>query len=87
LKTRLVLLALAVAACIVFNGMVDTLQPSLDAAIAVDQLQDSETAAITMRGVSRFENFVPLLSWSSVGLFGLLLFYKQVYSAIKGCRA
>ncbi len=65
------------------NGMVEVGQPSIDAIIAVDQLEDSEAAALTMRSVSRFENAIPMLSYGAVALFGLLLFWRDISSAMK----
>lgn len=78
MKFKLFLFALAVLACIVCNSAVDTLQPSLDAAVAVDQFQDSEIAAQTARGLFRLETTVSLVSWLATGVFGLLLFRKDI---------
>lgn len=83
MKTRAILLLLAFGACVVLNGMVEVGQPSIDAIIAVDQLEDSEAAALTMRSVSRFENAIPMLSYGAVALFGLLLFWRDISSAMK----
>jgi hypothetical protein len=83
LKTKIVWLLFALIGCAVFNGMVEVGQPSIDALIAVDQLEDSEAAALTMRSVSRFENAIPLLSYGAVALFGLLLFYKELTSFVR----
>lgn len=47
------LFILAVLACLVFNSMLNTLLPSLDAQIAVNQLADDEFAAINDTFVSQ----------------------------------
>ena len=83
MKTKIALLAMAAVACILLNSSIDIVKPSIDASIAVDQLQDSETAAITMRSYDRFASSIPLISWTMTGLFGLVLFYGRLVTLAK----
>lgn len=83
MKTKIVLLGMAAIACILLNSSIDIVKPSIDASIAVDQLQDSETAALAMRGYDRFASSIPIVSWTMVGLFGLVLFYGRLKAGFK----
>ena len=78
MRTRIALLVVAVLACVVFNNIIEVGQPTLDASIAVQQLEDTEASALAMRSFSRFTSSLPLFSYGAVALFGLLLFWGNI---------
>jgi hypothetical protein len=83
-KTKIVLLVMAVLACITLNSTFELLiHPTVSAQTAVGQLADSETSVILMRSYDRLANLLPIVSWAATGLFGLLLFGPVVVTAVK----
>jgi hypothetical protein len=81
LKIRTFLFALIVLAACTLNTVFDTVvHPTVSAQLAVQQLDDTEASAISMRSYDRLASSLPVLSWAIVGLSGLALFAKPLYN-------
>lgn len=78
MKTKLFLLVLLFAACSGFQFVVDTLQPALDASIAVSQFEDSEIPATLIRGLTRLEANIPTISFIVFVAGVFLIFSKDI---------
>lgn len=84
MKTKIVLMVLAVATVVLLNSFVDVVaHPTLSADIAVSQLQNDEGAAIAMRSYDAFYNALPLFSWGAATLFCVFLFRSELTKAVK----
>lgn len=82
MKTKLILLVLLFAACAGFQFVVDTIQPILDAQIAVSQFEDSEIPATLIRGLTRFEANIPTISLVVFVIGALLIFSKDILKLV-----
>lgn len=75
---RHVIFAISIMAALVVNSFFDVvIHPSLSAEIAAQQLSNSEVAAVTVRGYEHAANLLPLITWSMVGVFGLILYWRK----------
>lgn len=75
---------LLVVGALVLNSTFETIiHPTVVDSFAVQQLEDSDVSANVMRAYDRLANNVPLCSWGLVLVAGVLLYRKDVVSAVK----
>lgn len=60
--------------------------PTIAASVAVDQLDNTERGAITMRAYDQVQNLFPVGVWGATVLFGALLFRADFMRLITNLR-
>jgi hypothetical protein len=75
---RIFLMLVLVLGCTWFNSIADLLHPTVASNLAVDQLQNDESSAITIRSYEYVMALLPILSWAFVALFGVFLFRNEI---------
>lgn len=88
MKTRVVVFAIAVLLCLGFNSFFAlSVDPTVAANIAVGQLADDEIAAVAVRNYGHYSNMVDVLTWSTVIVLGICLFWGDVAAGTKKLRS